>query len=67
MTVAIPAIPRSAKICVKLEIPYQPRRVASSTLARSYVRSMLLKLGLRDRTQRVIAAYESGFVWAETR
>jgi len=31
---------------------------------KTHVRSMLLKLGLRDRTQLVIAAYESGFVWA---
>lgn len=31
---------------------------------KTHVRSMLLKLGLRDRTQLVIAAYESGFVRA---
>ncbi len=30
---------------------------------KTHIRSMLLKLGLRDRTQLVIAAYESGFVW----
>ena len=34
---------------------------------KTHVRSMLHKLGLRDRTQLVIAAYESGFVWAAPR
>jgi DNA-binding NarL/FixJ family response regulator len=34
---------------------------------KTHVRSMLQKLGLRDRTQLVIAAYESGFVWATPR
>ena len=29
---------------------------------KTHIRSMLLKLGLRDRTQLVITAYESGFV-----
>ena len=31
---------------------------------KTHIRSMLLKLGLRDRTQLVITAYESGFVRA---
>ncbi len=35
----------------------------SEATTKSHIRSMLLKLGLRDRTQLVIAAYESGFVW----
>ena len=34
MTVAIATMPRSAKRCVKFDKPYQPRRVASSTVAR---------------------------------
>jgi DNA-binding NarL/FixJ family response regulator len=36
----------------------------SEATVKTHVRSMLLKLGLRDRTQLVIAAYESGFAWA---
>ncbi len=36
--------------------------VTESTI-KSHIRSMLMKLGLRDRTQLVIAAYESGFIW----
>jgi len=39
----------------------------SGATVKTHVRSMLQKLGLRDRTQLVIAAYESGFVWAEPR
>jgi len=39
----------------------------SEATVKTHVRSMLQKLGLRDRTQLVIAAYESGFVWAEAR
>ena len=39
----------------------------SEATVKTHVRSMLLKLGLRDRTQLVIAAYESGFVWAAPR
>jgi DNA-binding NarL/FixJ family response regulator len=35
----------------------------SEATVKTHVRSMLLKLGLRDRTQLVIAAYESGFTW----
>jgi len=35
----------------------------SEATVKTHVRSMLQKLGLRDRTQLVIAAYESGFVW----
>jgi DNA-binding NarL/FixJ family response regulator len=34
----------------------------SEATVKTHIRSMLLKLGLRDRTQLVIAAYESGFV-----
>jgi DNA-binding NarL/FixJ family response regulator len=34
---------------------------------KTHVSSMLLKLRLRDRTQLVIAAYESGFAWTESR
>jgi DNA-binding NarL/FixJ family response regulator len=36
--------------------------VVSEATVKTHVRSMLTKLGLRDRTQLVIAAYESGFV-----
>ncbi len=36
----------------------------SEATVKTHIRSMLLKLGLRDRTQLVIAAYESGFAWA---
>jgi DNA-binding NarL/FixJ family response regulator len=36
----------------------------TTATVKTHVRSMLLKLGLRDRTQLVIAAYESGFVRA---
>jgi DNA-binding NarL/FixJ family response regulator len=39
----------------------------SEATVKTHIRSMLLKLGLRDRTQLVIAAYESGFVWATPR
>lgn len=39
----------------------------SEATVKTHVRSMLFKLGLRDRTQLVIAAYESGFVWAAPR
>ncbi len=39
----------------------------SEATVKTHVRSMLHKLGLRDRTQLVIAAYESGFVWAAPR
>lgn len=39
----------------------------SDATVKTHVRSMLHKLGLRDRTQLVIAAYESGFVWAAPR
>ena len=35
----------------------------SEATVKTHIRSMLLKLRLRDRTQLVIAAYESGFVW----
>ena len=35
--------------------------VVSEATVKAHVRSMLQKLGLRDRTQLVIAAYESGF------
>jgi len=34
---------------------------------KTHVSSMLLKLRLRDRTQLVIAAYESGFAWTGSR
>jgi DNA-binding NarL/FixJ family response regulator len=34
---------------------------------KTHVSSMLLKLRLRDRTQLVIAAYESGFAWTVAR
>lgn len=37
--------------------------VVSPATVKTHVRSMLQKLGLRDRTQLVIAAYESGFAW----
>jgi DNA-binding NarL/FixJ family response regulator len=37
----------------------------SEATIKSHVRSMLHKLGLRDRTQLVIAAYESGFAWTD--
>jgi DNA-binding NarL/FixJ family response regulator len=36
----------------------------SQATVKTHVRSMLLKLGLNDRTQLVIAAYESGFIRA---
>ena len=39
----------------------------SEATVKTHIRSMLLKLGLRDRTQLVIASYESGFVWAAPR
>jgi DNA-binding NarL/FixJ family response regulator len=39
----------------------------SEATVKTHVRSMLAKLGLRDRTQLVIAAYESGFVWSDRR
>ena len=39
----------------------------SEATVKTHIRSMLQKLGLRDRTQLVIAAYESGFVWADPR
>lgn len=39
----------------------------SEATVKTHIRSMLQKLGLRDRTQLVIAAYESGFVWAAPR
>lgn len=39
----------------------------SEATVKTHIRSMLLKLGLRDRTQLVITAYESGFVWAAPR
>ena len=39
----------------------------SVATVKTHIRSMLLKLGLRDRTQLVIAAYEWGFVWDERR
>ena len=39
----------------------------SEATVKTHIRSMLLKLGLRDRTQLVIAAYESGFVWTTPR
>jgi DNA-binding NarL/FixJ family response regulator len=39
----------------------------SEATVKTHIRSMLLKLGLRDRTQLVIAAYESGFAWAVPR
>lgn len=39
----------------------------SEATVKTHIRSMLLKLGLRDRTQLVIVAYESGFVWAARR
>ena len=39
----------------------------SQATVKTHVRSMLRKLGLRDRTQLVIAAYESGFVWSAPR
>jgi DNA-binding NarL/FixJ family response regulator len=38
--------------------------VITEATVKTHVRSMLLKLGLRDRTQLVITAYESGFVRA---
>jgi DNA-binding NarL/FixJ family response regulator len=41
--------------------------VVSGATVKTHIRSMLQKLGLRDRTQLVIAAYESGFVWAGPR
>lgn len=37
------------------------RMFLSQATVKSHVRSMLTKLGLRDRTQLVIAAFESGF------
>jgi DNA-binding NarL/FixJ family response regulator len=33
---------------------------------KTHISSMLLKLRLRDRTQLVIAAYETGFAWTES-
>jgi DNA-binding NarL/FixJ family response regulator len=39
------------------------QRFVSEATVKTHIRSMLLKLRLRDRTQLVIAAYESGFVW----
>ena len=46
---------------------HQPKIPRNQTTASGFQATMLHKLGLRDRTQLVIAAYESGFVWAAPR
>lgn len=38
------------------------RQVVGTETVKSHVGAVLAKLGTRDRTQAVIAAYESGFV-----
>ncbi|MGH8527977.1 MAG: response regulator transcription factor, partial [Gammaproteobacteria bacterium] len=38
------------------------RLIVGTETVKSHVNAVLVKLGARDRTQAVIAAYESGFV-----
>ena len=67
LTLAVPLTEREADVLRSLAegspTPRSPRRISvSPETVKTHIKSILSKLGVRDRTQAVVWAYRTGFV-----